>query len=192
MRRPLLDADVFRCLRDLNLLDALAATLAPPGLLMTEYVARHELSLVDSDVRRLEAAGALEVARLLKGTPEVQRYRSLQREADKGEAECVAWALGVEAASRPVFITRDGGAERFARSKGVPVTDLLGLVAAAIRHAGLPEDTAREHLAVWHAPAIQLCRPRDYPGLDAALAERHASEATLFDIDDTVARATDA
>ena len=123
MRKVLLDSDAFRCLHGLRLLEAVCAALAP--ITLTEYVARHELSLLQRDVARLEAGSVIRIEPLLKGSEAAQRYRAFlrspekgERAPDKGEAEAIAWALGEPPATRPLFVTRDDGARRFAeRSK---------------------------------------------------------------------------
>ena len=67
MRNIVLDADAFRCLRELELLRPLLhATASIASTTLTEYVARHELNLVDAEVRGLEAAGLLRYGVLLE------------------------------------------------------------------------------------------------------------------------------
>ena len=52
--RILLDADAFLCARRLSFLDLLTEALAEP-LILTEYIARHELSTIASTVAGLES-----------------------------------------------------------------------------------------------------------------------------------------
>ncbi|HEU4409319.1 MAG TPA: hypothetical protein VFS43_28935 [Polyangiaceae bacterium] len=180
MRAILLDADAFRCLHGLKLLDVVLEALASrTPVVVTEYVARHELSLLGLQVTRLEAAGVLSVRQVLKGTPAGQRFREFQRAAargelaaDKGEAEAVAWALDEPWEGRALFVTRDDGAQKFARGHRVPVTDVMGVVVEACEVGGLAREVAASALAGWDDPEQQLCRPARYAGFDAAYAER--------------------
>lgn len=183
MRSILLDADAFRCLRDLRLLRPLLTGLAKThGVHLTEYIARQELNQIQADVTSLEAAGLLSVPPLFKGSSAQLRYRQFQRErlADKGECEAVAWALDAPPGQRPVFITRDRGATQFARSQGVPVTDVLGVTVEALRHGHTDRELLRTALACWDDPQIQICRPAGYRTFDLELDDRIARESTLF------------
>ena len=183
MRPLLLDADAFRCLRDLGLLRMLLRGLAAThGAHITEYIARHELTQLQADVTSLESASLLSVHPLVKGSSAQVRYRQFQKDrlADKGECEAVAWALDAPPASRPVFITRDRGATAFARAQGVPVTDVLGLAVEALRRALIDRETLRSALACWEDPQIQICRPAGYRTFDLEVDERLVREDTLF------------
>lgn len=179
MRPILFDADAFRCLHGLKLLDAVLDALAPHArIVLTEYVARWELNLLAPRVQGFEQRGALSVERVLKGTPAAKRYRELQREADKGEAEAIAWALDQPRESRALFVTRDNGARKLADSHRVPVTDVMGVVVEACEVGGLDRKLAVSALAVWDEPAQELCRPTRYAGFDVTYAERLAQRAT--------------
>lgn len=185
MRPVLFDSDAFRCLHGLRLLDAVCAALAPhTTIALTEYVARHELNLLAREVDRLEKAHTIRVQPLLEGTPAAQRYRAFQRVPergerlpDKGEAEAVAWALDESHPTRPLFVTRDEGARRFAHRNEVPVTDVMGIVVEACLAGGLDRDAAAQALAVWDDRGQQLCRPADYAGFEATFAARVATRA---------------
>lgn len=167
------DADAFRCLHGLKLLEAAVGALAScTAIVVTEYVARHELNLLSSVVEGFERRGLLSIQKVLKGTPAAQRYRQFQREADKGEAESIAWALDEPRASRPLFVTRDRGARTLAERQSVPVTDVMGIVVEACELGGLDRRIASEALAVWDDPEQELCRPARYAGFAATYAER--------------------
>jgi predicted nucleic acid-binding protein len=179
--RPILfDSDAFRCLHGLRLLDAVCAALAPhTTIVLTEYVARHELSLLQREIARLERSGTIRVERLIKGTEAAGRYRAFQRSPergdrppDKGEAEAVAWALDGPPEARALFVTRDDGATRFAMKKSVPVTDVMGIVVEACIVGGLDRAVAAQALSVWDDRGQQICRPADYDGFEGTFAAR--------------------
>lgn len=189
MRPILFDSDAFRCLHGLRLLDAVCGALATrTSIVLTEYVARHELSLLQREIDRLERARTIQIARLLKGTEEANRYRAFQRPAskgerppDKGEAEAVAWALGEPPSRRALFVTRDDGATRFARRQGVPVTDVMGIVVEACVTGGLDRALASQALSVWDDRSQQLCRPADYAGFDETFVAREGARVDWCD-----------
>jgi len=171
VRSFLFDADAFRCLHGLKLLDPVLEALRPHGAnVLTEYVACHELNLLAGVVDLHAKAGALLIERVVKGTPAGVRYRELQRIADKGEAEAIAWAL--EASSSTLFVTRDKGARVLAIARRICVTDVMGIVVEACELAGMDRELAKTCLAVWDDPGQQLCRPNPYPGFDRTYAER--------------------
>jgi len=171
VRTFLFDADAFRCLHGLKLLDPVLDALCGHGSnVVTEYIARHELNLLSSVVDLYEKAGTLSIERVVKGTAAGVRYRQLQRTADKGEAEAIAWAL--EASSSTLFVTRDKGARDLAIAQGVAVTDVMGIVVEACELAGMDRELAKSCLAVWDDPGQQLCRPNPYPGFEQTYAER--------------------
>ena len=148
-------------------------------IVLTEYVARHELNLLQREIDRLERSRVIEIVRLLKGTEAAKRFREFQRPAtkgerppDKGEAEAIAWALDEPPATRAIFVTRDEGATRFARQMGVPVVDVMGIVVEACLVGGLDRAAAAQALSVWDDRGQQLCRPVDYEGFDQTFAAR--------------------
>lgn len=176
MRGVLLDADAVLCLHSLQLLERVVPLLASVRrVVLTEYVARRELNALSARIGALLDAGHVSIEPLMKGTPAATRYRELQRSHDKGESECVAWALEVE--PRPLFVTRDQGATRLAEAHGVPVTDVMGAVVEACETAGLSRDVARSALALWDDKEQQRCRPSPYHGFDATYAARLAQRA---------------
>ena len=180
MRGVLFDADAFHCLRSLGLLGDLCA--AGRAFEITEYVKKVELNPIAGFVDALVAGGALTVHPV--SDPEGRaRWKKLRTEgAHKGEAEALAWLLGLPAASRPVFVTRDTGATARARAHGVATTDVFGLVCAAIEVGWMDLDHARAALAVWDDKAKQICRPREWSGFDSTRAKRIAAVRAAFDL----------
>ena len=179
MRAILLDADAFRCLHGLRLLDATLHALRPDrATFMTEYIARHELNLLDAEVTRLEAVGAVTIVPVMRSSEAGRRYRDLQRGADKEEAEAIAWALDEPRASRALFVSRDDGARRLATEERVPNTDVMGLLVEAALTGRLERTTLREALAIWDDRGQQLCRPADYEDFDRTFAKREQQRLT--------------
>lgn len=180
MRTILLDANAVFDLNGLKLLDVVLGALAPrTPIELTGFVARTELNVLSPYIERLEGQHVLSVRHVVRGTPAGKRYREFlraitQRElrVDKGEAEAVAWALDQPWESRALFVTGDVGAQEFAKSHQVPVTDVLGLIVEACEEGGLDREVASEAVAVWKDPRQQLGRPARYAGFDAAYAER--------------------
>jgi predicted nucleic acid-binding protein len=188
MRPVLFDSDAFRCLHGLGLLDAVCAALTPhTRIVLTEYVARHELNLMQREIEHLERSRAIRVERLLKGTEAAERYRAFLRaptrgeRPDKGEAEAIAWALGERPAARALFVTRDDGARRFAEQSDMPVTDVMGIVVEACLVGALDRSVAVRALSVWDDRTQQRCRPADYAGFDATFAARERQRVAWCD-----------
>lgn len=168
--RYLVDADAFLCLRHLSMLEALA-TIPFRDLHLTEYIARHELSTIDREVKALEASGILTVHRVVARTPAHKLFKKLKKSgAHKGEAEAMAWAA-LEA-QRPLFVTLDRGATRFANAEQVPVTDVFGLSIVLVKQGILRRETVEEKLSVWEDKKQGFCRPRDFTTLDASWMAR--------------------
>ena len=181
MRGVLLDSDVVNFLHGLGLLvPCVKALAAKTEVTMTEFAARHEVVALAPQVTALEHDHLVVVRAAMLRTQAGERYRQFRKEVDKGEAEAIAWALDAAAPSRAVFCSGDRGARAFARQRGVPTTDLFGLVAGCTRHADLPADLARTQLAPWDSPAQQRGKPRDWLGFDAELTRRAQTEAGLF------------
>lgn len=182
MRDVLLDADAFRFLRGLGLLDeVLTALRRECDVVMTGYVARHELSALAADLARLEAAGLLRVESVLARSAAGRRYRDFQREADKGEAEAIAWALERAAEERPLFVSRDAGARRFAGEQRVPHTDVFGVIVEAVLLGGLSRERAASAVEVWDDKTQQLGRPADYESFERTFDVRVSERARWSD-----------
>lgn len=171
MRPVLIDADAFICLHGLKLLVPVIASLSRTRtVVLTEIVARQELSALAKLVTDFETKGLITIESLGKKSPAATLFRELRKTNDKGEAESVAWAL--HATELPLFVTRDVGATKLAESRRVPATDVMGVVVEACEAGGLSRSDAEAALAVWDDKGQQRCRPSPYPGFDSAYAER--------------------
>lgn len=186
MRRVLLDADAFLCLRKLGWLVSVCGSSAHYSpLLVTEYVARKELSTVDGDVRALESSGRLEIVRVkyTKHDPAGKTYLSLRQDKiDRGEAEAIAWALTLPSRERPVFVTGEIAAARIARERHVPCADIFGFVVATVVAGWLPKGAACSALQVWDDRRHELGRPRDWTSFDATFAMRVTDVEATFEL----------
>ncbi|MBF0460569.1 MAG: hypothetical protein HQL87_04155 [Magnetococcales bacterium] len=114
----LLDADAFLCLRKISLLKCLVGS-QKINLVMTSYVARHELNAVKPDIDSLVQAAKLTIAGVKLGTSEFRQYRVFQRTHDKGEAEAIAWAV-THRSPELFFVSQDAGALRLAKNENIP------------------------------------------------------------------------
>lgn len=178
MRAILFDADAFICVRAMSLLRLLRSSpvLTTP-MLMTEYVARHELRDVQTDVDSLVKEGRLNIHQVSrrKTDPSGQRYREYIAEGlDKGEAESLAWVMGL-GSERPFFVSNDGEARAGFRRLSAPAGDVLDLIVDAVESGGVPLEAAREVAsAAWDDRPNNQCRPRDYTDFDASYARRRS------------------
>jgi predicted nucleic acid-binding protein len=140
------------------------------SLVVTEYAARHELNSIATEIEALEGKGAVTVKAVERRDPV---FRGLIKAGvHKGEAEAMAWGLSQGKALRPLFVSRDEGAIHAARARGLPATDVMGLIVEAIVSGAMSQEQARSALVVWGDPEQELCRPRDYAGFDATLLRR--------------------
>jgi predicted nucleic acid-binding protein len=176
--KPILfDADAFLCVRKISLLRLLeAAPSSQQQWLMTEYVARHELNTVAQEILAFEQRGRLKVeAVAVRGSSAAARFKQLRVDGvDKGEAEAIAWAMGLDPAERPLFISNDRDARAVGRANAVPSGDVMDLVVEMIVSDVAPKDLVREAVAVWDDKRQDLCRPGDYQGFEATYARRLA------------------
>jgi predicted nucleic acid-binding protein len=141
----------------------------PPGpVIMTEYVARHELSQLAREVAALEAAGALRIEPLEAKNADFRRLR--QSGADKGEAEAIAWALAQN--PRPCFVSVDKGARRLARENRVVAGDIMDLLTDLIGLGLLSLEEARSHAEPWNDRRQQRGRPADFTTFDEMFTRR--------------------
>ncbi len=133
-------------------------------------MATHELSSLQDEVAALEHNGTIQIEPV-KGSA-AQRYRAFVKtgEADKGEAEAVAWASTTGA--EVMFVSNDQRARAFARTHKVRAGDVLDLVIALMDVGVLPEDEARVTLAVWDEPGRFDGRPADYAGFEETVQRR--------------------
>ncbi|HVZ86649.1 MAG TPA: hypothetical protein VHG72_06760 [Polyangia bacterium] len=142
---------------------------------MTEYVARHELHDVASDIATLEEEKRLKVEPVStrKSDPQGQRFREYRSEGmDKGEAESLAWVKGATG-ELPLFISNDGGARNgFARHRA-PVGDVMDLIVEAVTSGAVQLAEVREVASVaWDGRPNNQCRPKDYSAFDATFEQR--------------------
>ena len=178
MRPILFDADAFHCVRNLSILELFRqAPVDQTPFFVTEYVGRHELHDVESDVKALEAEHRLQIMPVSrrKTDPEGARFRAYREDKlDKGEAESLAWVMGL-ADSKPLFISNDRPAREGFERHGAPVGDVMDLVVEAIASGAIERDAAREKIAsAWDERPNHLCRPRDYEDFDSTFARRLA------------------
>jgi predicted nucleic acid-binding protein len=187
----LLDADAVRFLFALDLGGMLRGVAGRTSVQLTEYVARHELALVQSHVEALERDRLVTVQRLLKGTLEAERYRAFQRAAreralgsphriDKGECEAVAWASSRPSEQRPVLVSCDRGARWLAERNGVAATDLFGLCVAAVAAGAIDVAELGLRLSPWDSPSQQMGKPPGFGRFEVEFAARVEVERTRF------------
>jgi len=152
--RPILfDADAFQCVRAMSFLRLLRqSTIDATPFVMTQYVARHELHDVEVDVTALETEKRLRIepVSVRKTDPQGRRFRQYREERlDKGEAESLAWVMGLDA-DRPMFITNDREARAGFVRHGAPVGDVMDLIVEAIASGAVQAGAAREVVsAAW-------------------------------------------
>lgn len=180
MRPVLLDADAFNCIRAMSFLRLLrAAPVGQTPMIMTEYVAHHELSDVRRDVDDLENEHRLEIRSVSRRKQDVegQRFRQYRAEGmDKGESESLAWVMGVNASDRPLFISNDGNAIAGFRRHGVSAGHVIDLVVEAVESGVVVLDDARRVVSIaWDERPDNQCRPRDYTDFDETYARRLAN-----------------
>lgn len=176
--RYLIDADALLCLRSLLLIPVLRASQRlPRPMVVTEYVARHELVSIDREIRDLEAAGVVRVEPVLRKNADFRRLRD--DGADKGEAEAIAWALSIPRGERPLFVSLDVEARTFAERDGVPADDVMGFLVDLIEMGALSFAEGVKHTDPWQDQRQQRGRPRDFTTFDETLARRRASRRPL-------------
>ena len=145
---------------------------------MTEFAAKHELNSIQAEIESLDSKGAVEIKAIARRDP---TFRDLiKKGVHKGEAEAIAWILSQRKALRPLFVSRDGGAIRAARTRGVAATDVLGLVVEAIDSGIISKEQARSALVIWDDRSQQICRPADYQGFDRTFARRHSRPPDFY------------
>jgi hypothetical protein len=176
VRPVLIDADAFLLTRSVSLLALLRrAPSFPRPALMTEWIARYELASLTDLRRELEAEGFLRVESIERRTEADRRYRGLRNERlDKGEAEAIAWVLGLPPGERPIFVSHDRAALMGGRRHGIVCGDVMDLVVEAVESAVLLREDARAALSVWEDPQQRFFRPRDFTTFDETYARRLA------------------
>jgi len=169
--RYLFDADALICLRSLALVERLCSSERfPRPAVITQYVARHELSAIDGQIRELEAAGLVRVESILAKDPDFRRLR--QGGVDKGEAEAISWAMAQPPERRPAFISLDRKGRATARENGVSAGDVMDLLVDLIEQSVLTTEEARERVAPWDDRRQQRGRPSDFKTFDEMLDRR--------------------
>jgi predicted nucleic acid-binding protein len=184
VKRVLLDADAFLCLRSLDLLRRICASaLRDEPLIMTEYIARKELSSVATLVQSMVDSGCLKIVLVSasKHTETGRLWKELRTERiDKGESEALAWVLPMKAATRPVFVSREVAARRVAKERHVPSTDVFGFVVALVEAGWLTRPEAETALQIWDDKRQELCKPSDWLSFDVNYAKRLVGEVATF------------
>lgn len=176
--RYLIDADALLCMRSLQLIPVLRVSEKfPRPVVVTEYVARRELFTIDREIRALEAEGVVQIEPVLRKNADFRRL--LSEGADKGEAEAIAWALSLPRGERPLSVSLDVEARKYADSNGVPADDLMGFLADLIDIGVLSLAEAVSHTEPWQDQKQQRGRPRDFTTFDETLARRRAGRGSL-------------
>jgi predicted nucleic acid-binding protein len=139
-------------------------------LVLTELVARKDLNPLSVEITSLEAGGKVSVKALLTSDPHFRRLR--KQGVHPGEAEAIAWALSQPKAQRPVFISNDRGARRWAEQERVPTGDLLDLLIEHVDRELLSKEEMRTALAPWDDRRQQQCKPKDWSGFERTFAVR--------------------
>ncbi len=137
---------------------------------LTQYVAKHELSILQDEITSLTSADLLEIRTL----PSSDRIYSELRRKGKGEAEAIAWSLTLGPSARPLFVARDARALQRASAYHVPATDLMGLLVELIESGLITKEEARSAVDPWNDPGQQLGKPKNYKGFDGTFARRRS------------------
>lgn len=162
MRMILLDADAFLTLRSHGMLDVMRSIEPRPSIVITGYVARHELSTVQPDLEALIACGSVREVKVGLRTDAGRLYRELQRRAHKGEAELVAWASTAAEKDALLMVSNDGGARRLAGEYGLSAGDVVDLLIELLDAAAITIDDAEARFAPWADRGRRSERPSDY------------------------------
>lgn len=133
MKDLLFDADAFLCVCSLqNLVQLL--DVDGSHWVMTEIIARRELSTIAAELAGFVATGRLRIEAIpARGTPASDSFKAFVREGhDRGESEAIAWATHLARSARPIFISNDRKARDLAKRQHVPSGDVMDLVVEAI------------------------------------------------------------
>ncbi len=188
MKRVLLDADAFLCIKKLGLLQLLQEHANPSlRLVITGYIALHELSTVRSHVEQLQQQELLQIEQVpARSVIHLKRRcrgnRRLPR-LDKGELEAIAWVQRLPEDERPCFITNDRGAQAGAAHHKVPWGDVMDFVIAMLEAEVATKSEMQAALHVWNNPVQQICRPKDWAGFDRTYAQRRSRGERAPNID---------
>lgn len=161
-------------MRDLSLLTWLASHCPQDvTLYLTEYIARHELSLVSREIQELERNGKLTVVPVARKSPAFEQARALKRQGfDAGEAEAIGWLMNTDVSPLPLFITNDRKARDGANGLSVPAGDVMDVIVEVIDSGLLSESDAADYCSPWSDRSQSLCKPRDFTTFEALLKQR--------------------
>lgn len=147
-------------------------------IVMTQYAARHELSSIQDEVKKLEENGDLTIDKVLARSAAYNCYRRLLSEGvDKGEAEAMSWAADRKKNLRPIFISIDKKARAAAMKLGLPAHDIIDLAVIGVRSGFLDKKSVRGVLSVWDDKKQQFGRPADYTTFDETWKKRSSATA---------------
>lgn len=178
MTRYVLDADAWLILRGLEcgdhqLIDVLLNARPPtPPALLTEYVARHELNSIQSEVLAAAKDGKIELRYVRAADPKFRQLK--QSGVHKGEAETIAWltSLGRDERRGLLYVARDQGAVDCARAHSLEVTDIFGVIVDLLALGEITDDAVAVTLSVWDDKTQQRGRPKDWDGFETTLGRR--------------------
>ena len=172
------DADAFIALRALGVLDAItqSAAAATIDLVLTGYIATHDLSSLSTTINALCQSGHCRVEKVTPSSVAGQMFRGLRKKpcvtksgkpVHKGEQEAVCWLVSV----RPdaTFESADAGAIDLARDHGIRAGDVLAFVCDLVVLGILNSQSASQLLTPWEDRVTGLGRPKEYPGIPTAL-----------------------
>lgn len=171
----LIDSDAFHAMRSLRLLVELCARLPlDRPLLMVGYAAYVELNPLQREIQALRSNGHLAIREVVKKSSAGERMRSLiRRGVDKGEAEAIAWAVETfERDKRPIFVSVDFNARRFATSNQLVAVDLMGAIVEWVEDGLLDRAKAMELTVIWDDRSKEQGRPSDYQTFEHTYAQR--------------------
>jgi len=176
----LIDADAFLCLREWRFLELLRCLTARVSLVLTGYVARHELKDVQNELTELQNCNLLTVQDVKARTPAFLRFRQFQKDgADKGEAESIAWAVGLPSdTAKPVFVSQDRRARELATRNRLDAVDMFDLLILLNEHGLIEKGEVESRLASWDDDSHLACQPGDFTKFEATW-EKHLTSRRM-------------
>ncbi|MBF0348446.1 MAG: hypothetical protein HQL81_12340 [Magnetococcales bacterium] len=174
-QRILLDSDAFLCMRKLAILDPLCRTHSL-FVVMTSYIARHELKDLSKEVSALETNGCLSIHSVFVRTPEHSEFKRLSNNGiHKGEAEAIAWINGQPQDQKPAFISNDRGARTAAKENRVETGDVLDLLVCLVQLGSLTKGEAEQLTISWGEHPNAFCRPTHYMDFHTTFRTRNVN-----------------
>lgn len=172
----LLDTDAYNFSRKLSLLGRLlAVSPTQVRLVLTGYIARHELSPLFDEIKEYESSEKLSIHDLERRGEANELFKSVRKDGiDKGESEAIAWLLLQDPGTRPIFISCDNKAVAVAKKRRLVAGDLLDLALVMIRAGLAPRDDVAAALVPWEEAGFGLGKPRDFESLAIAMKARDA------------------